>query len=137
MLLFISYKDLEQCDPKKCTGRRLVKFGQAERLSLAQWFPGIVLSPFGDKCISFEDHDIIGSRGLAVIDCSWAKLEETPFSRVKAYQHRLLPHLIAANPINYGKACKLSCVEALCAGLIITGELLPQLVSVITRLPDS
>ena len=133
MLFLISYKDLEQCDPKKCTGRRLVKFGQAERLSLAQWFPGIVLSPFGDRCISFEDHDIIGSRGLAVIDCSWAKLEETPFSRVKAYQHRLLPHLIAANPINYGKACKLSCVEALCAGLIITGMLHPWLVSLLLQ----
>ena len=117
------HQDLEQCDPKKCTGRRLVKFGQAEKLSLAQRFPGVVLSPFGDRCISFEDHDVIRSRGLAVIDCSWAKLDDTPFSKVKAYQHRLLPYLIAANPINYGRPCKLSCVEALCAGLIISGML--------------
>ena len=98
-----------------------MKFGAAERLSLAQWFPGIVLSPFGDRCISFEDHGVISSRGLAVIDCSWAKLDDTPFSRIKAYQHRLLPYLVAANPINYGRPCKLSCVEALCAGLIISG----------------
>ena len=88
---------------------------------MAQWFPGIVLSPFGDRCISYEDHNVISSRGLAVVDCSWAKLDDTPFSRVKAYQHRLLPYLVAANPINYGKPCKLSCVEALCAGLIISG----------------
>ena len=88
---------------------------------MAQWFPGIVLSPFGDRCISYEDHNVIRSRGLAVVDCSWAKLDDTPFSRVKAYQHRLLPYLVAANPINYGKPCKLSCVEALCAGLIISG----------------
>jgi len=118
---------LEQCDPKKCTGRKLVKFGVAEKLSLSQWFPGVVLSPFGDRCISYEDHDIINTRGLAVIDCSWAKLEETPFSKIKAYQHRLLPYLVAANPINYGRPCKLSCVEALCAGLIISGMFLSVL----------
>ena len=126
-LLFLStHQDFEQCDPKKCTGRRLIKFRLAERLSLTQWFPGVVLSPFGDKSISFEDHDIVRSHGLAVIDCSWAKLEETPFSKIRAYQHRLLPYLVAANPINYGRACQLSCVEALCAGLIISGTFFNQ-----------
>lgn len=78
---------------------------------MSQRFNGIVLTPVATKCIGPDDKSIIENAGLAVVDCSWAKLEETPFSRMKCVEPRLLPYLVATNPINYGHPCKLSCVE--------------------------
>ena len=108
-----------QCNPKKCSGKRLARFDLV-RLThhIDQLRTFLVLSPFSQKALSPEDK---GAKGLAALDCSWAHAEEV-FMRFQLTE-RALPFLVAANPVNYGKPFKLSTVEALAAGLIILGEI--------------
>ncbi|CAL5214467.1 unnamed protein product [Lathyrus oleraceus] len=114
--------DFGQCDAKKCTGRKLSRLGFLKELRVSNGFGGIALSPVGQQCVSREDYSLIQTKGLAVVDCSWARLDDVPFAKLRCPAPRLLPWLVAANPINYGRPCQLSCVEALSAALIICGE---------------
>lgn len=113
--------DLKECDPRKCTGKKLVKHNLMKILRFGTLFPGLCLTPFGNEYVTSMDHKTVQKYGCAVVDCSWSRIDNTPFHKIKTSHSRILPFLVACNPINYGKPCQLSCVEAVAATLIITG----------------
>ena len=114
--------DFLQCDPKRCTGARLARRKIFKAMPLRAPFKGIVLSPNGTVSVSPADAPILDKHGLSVIDCSWNRLDEIPFRQMNSGHHRLLPFLVAANPVNYGRPSKLSCAEAAAATLYICGR---------------
>ena len=61
---------------------------------------------------------IIEKYRITALDCSWKEAEKI-FNKVSTKNQRSLPFLIAANPINYGKPCQLSTLEAFVATLYI------------------
>lgn len=111
--------EFNQCDPKRCSGRKLVKMNLIQSLPTKKYFNGIILSPNADTVISPKDSQHIEKYGIGLIDCSWAQLDKVNFKSLPKRHNRLLPFVVAANQVNYGKAYKLNCVEALCAGLYI------------------
>ncbi|KAH9946853.1 hypothetical protein B0H21DRAFT_778853 [Amylocystis lapponica] len=113
--------DFDHCDPRRCSGKRLARLGLMKELKIGQRFRGIVVSPKGTQLISPSDHDLVAENGLAVVECSWARLDEVPFGKLASPHERILPYLVAANPINYGKPWRLNCVEAIAASFYLTG----------------
>jgi pre-rRNA-processing protein TSR3 len=110
-----------QCDPKKCSGNKLIRQNKVQSIKKNRTFGGVVLSPDADRAISPADRETIEKHGIGLIDCSWAQLSEVDFKRLPRKHNRLLPFMVAANPVNYGKPCKLNCVEAMSAALYICG----------------
>jgi pre-rRNA-processing protein TSR3 len=111
-----------QCDPKKCTALKLKRLGLVRQVVQLRFLPkrAVVLNPFSETAFSPADRNRIEDFGLAGLDCSWEHAEKVLLKRVKGTS-RALPFLVAGNPVNFGKATKLSTVEALVAALYIVG----------------
>lgn len=80
----------------------------------------VVLNPFSEIAFSPADRKRIEDFGLVALDCSWEHAEKVLLKLVKGTS-RCLPILIAGNPVNFGKATKLTTAEALAAALYIAG----------------
>lgn len=113
----------KDCDPEKCTGRRLEKYGRAKIIYRLDQLPrnSILLDPLAEKALSKEDLENAERNGLIALDCSWKKIEQIKDLRGELLS-RSLPYLVAANPTYYGHPTKLSTVEALSAALYILGK---------------
>lgn len=112
-----------QDDPKKCTARRMSKFGLVTMYETAVKLPpgAILLDPTANKAISPADRQL-SQKGIVVLDCTWGEVERLfPLLKSKRMQGRALPYLLAANPVNYGRPFMLSSAEAFVAALYILG----------------
>ncbi|EGV66392.1 ribosome biogenesis protein tsr3 [Yamadazyma tenuis] len=114
--------DFDHCDPKRCSGKKLERLGFIKNMRIGQKFNGAVISPNGQSVICPDDKEIVENFGAAVVECSWARLDEIPFNKIGGKHERLLPYFVAANPVNYGRPWRLNCVEALAACLAIVGH---------------
>ncbi|KPA84764.1 hypothetical protein ABB37_01253 [Leptomonas pyrrhocoris] len=113
--------DFEQCDPNACSGKKLYRLNALRLLRLSEPFHGVVLTPSAAEIVSPADRDLVLQYGAAVVDCSWKELDAVPWRKMRMTAPRLLPLLLAANPVNYGRPSKLNCAEALAATLAIVG----------------
>ena len=124
-----------QCDPRKCTGLRLKRRGFARIVTKTRFLPkrAIVLNPFSEIAFSPADRQRILDFGLVALDCSWEHAQKVLKGHVKGTS-RCLPILIAGNPVNFGKATKLTTAEAIAAALYIAGfkEKAVELLSIFT-----
>ncbi|KAH0493256.1 hypothetical protein TgHK011_008170 [Trichoderma gracile] len=114
--------DLGHCDPKRCSGKKLMKLGMMRELHMGQRHGGVIITPNGKKVVSPADRELMDQFGAAVVECSWARTKEVQWNKVGGKCERLLPYLVAANTVNYGKPWRLNCVEALAAAFYICGH---------------
>lgn len=120
MKLLVYYA--KQCDPKKCTAKKLYRMGLVGFIPSIKRAPQgtLLLSPFAERALSPRDS---GSPALLALDCSWKRAEGVfKGASRKKFEPRALPLLVPANPVNYGKVGKLSTAEAFAGALFILGE---------------
>ena len=118
MMPLVAYRD-NSCDPRKCTVKKLERAGFIRLVKKISQIPRntLLLDPTAEQALSPADRSV---KSITVLDCSWEVLNTGAVSSWRI--RRALPFLVAANPVNFGKPCRLSSVEALAAALFIIGE---------------
>ena len=116
----------DQDDPKKCTAKRLERFGFSSNYKSFRTLPpkGVVLDPFSDKVLTPNDSILAEVGGIVGVDCSW-KMAEKTFSKLRlmGLEPRKLPNIVPANPVNSGKIGKLCTAEAIASALMLCGKI--------------
>ncbi len=114
--------DERQCDPRKCSARKMVQAGVAKEAKSVRNIPAgaVVLSPHAETALSPADRSAALRRGIAVMDLTWTNI--SAFPKVRGARERALPFLVAANPVNWGRPMELNSAEAVAAALFILGE---------------
>jgi len=108
-------------DPAKNTTLKMIRAGLALRASrYTLRLPLLILNPYSSEYIGPWHRNIAEKYGLLVVDASWRRLDPSKFRGLRGV-HVKLPPLIPGNPINYGKTCILSSIEAVAASLFILG----------------
>ena len=118
MIPLVAYRD-NSCDPRKCTVKKLERAGLIRVVKTLSRIPRntLLLDPTAEQALSPADRAV---KSITVLDCSWEVLDT---GVVRSWRiRRALPFLVAANPVNFGRPCMLSSVEALAAALWILGE---------------
>lgn len=118
MIPLLAYRD-NSCDPRKCTVKKLERAGYLRIVKTISQIPRntLLLDPTAEKALSPEDRNV---KSITALDCSWEVLDTGAVSSWRI--RRALPFLMAANPVNFGKPCKLTSIEAIAAALYILGE---------------
>ncbi len=120
MSIRLSVVHTGQCNPTRCTSKKLARFHlvtliSAQRLSHASH--ALLLDPTARTPLCRQDR----CAALVALDCSWEQCERL-FASILIGARRRLPYLLAANPINYGRPFRLTTVEAFAAALYVFGE---------------
>jgi len=120
MIPLLAYRD-NTCDPRRCTMKKLEKFGLVKLHHRINHLPRstLILDPTAEQALSPADKEVV--KTITVLDCSWAVLDSAIVQHWRL--KRALPFLIASNPVNFGKAYKLTSLEAMAATLYILGEI--------------
>lgn len=119
---------LAQDDPKKNTAVLAGKRGDLKLHKNLRTLPrrGIILEPLCGKVFGPEDHVVLLEQHGSIVglDCSWAHIETSVEQVMKKtrLQARMLPLLLAANPVNWGKPGRLTTAEALATVLYLIGR---------------
>jgi pre-rRNA-processing protein TSR3 len=118
---------LDQDDPRKCTARKMHSCGLVELHESISKAPkrGYILDPKSTTILGPEDCNLISmGAAIVVLDCSWKRIDESleEINGRTMLEGRILPALLAANPVSWGRVGRLSSVEAMAASLAILGH---------------